>query len=135
MNKSKHLADIRDFLKKAEDGLKYVEWDLKGGLYTPVCFWSQQVGEKALKAALIFYRGEYLKTHFLEKDLLEEISRYDSSFGEIRNYCQILDQYYVPTRYPAPSAPEGEFTKDQALEAKSCAEKILEFVKKKILVP
>lgn len=110
--------------KQAENDLGYAELGLSGGYYAQVCFQSHQVAEKALKAwhygalnkrfvtghSLIKLGGE-LK---LEEELLEELA--------------VLDQYYIPTRYPnglPEAAPFEVYTKKQAQEAVETAKTVL----------
>lgn len=131
MKQHKYHADIESLLMRAQDELAYCNWDLKGELYTPVCFWSHQIAEKSLKALWLYYTETlYPLRHHLEKDLLEPLVAYNADFVSLRRGCQILDQYYIPTRYGSPSGPSGSYTREQAIEAIEQARKILDAIGK-----
>lgn len=89
-----------------------------------VCFLSQQIAEKYLKAFLIFRKIAFRKTH----DLLELETLIFPVEKDVRN-CEkemdILTTYYFETRYPA---DYPEFSWDDAEEAYGAAKKIKEFV-------
>ena len=89
--KKQYLADAKEFLKLARNEFSYLEWDLKGKLYTPVCFWSHQVAEKALKALLFYYGIGLIKEHKLETQLLAEIIKINQRAESLREVCQFLD--------------------------------------------
>jgi len=131
MKPPKYQKDIEDFLKKAEDELKYIQWDLKGRLYVAVCFWSQQVGEKALKALWLLYGQKPIKIHSLEK-LALGIEKEEPAIKKFRKKLRFLDRFYIVTRYPNSHLLEGELTQDDALKAKEYAQEVLELVKRKI---
>lgn len=101
--------------------------------YPPICFHSQQAVEKALKAFLYFHRiDEEFRGHHLET-LLVRCKEIDSAFEEFEEPVAILDQYYVPTRYPdalAGMTPSGVYHEGEAREAVEYAEKIVKFVER-----
>jgi len=120
----------------AEDGrawLAYAEQDLAGAralLASPqmvprhVCWLAQQAAEKAIKAALIFWRIDFPKTHDLDRlhDLMPDTSRTRAEFTDLA----ALTQYAVAARYPgdAPIIPPP-----RAAEAVSVAERLLASVR------
>ena len=63
----------------------------------------------------------------LEKHFLDALRVYNSEIERLRRACQILDQYYIPTRYGTPSGPDGDYSKDQAQEALEQALEIFSF--------
>ena len=93
-----------------------------------VCYHSQQAIEKYLKAYLAFCGNEILKTHDLLM-LNKKCEEYDSSFKNIYEECLETSDYAVHTRYPF----YDELTKNDALLAIKCAEKVKDFVISKIL--
>lgn len=57
--KKKPSDEGRRWLEQAEEDLKSAEYLLEKGRYYLVCFLSQQIAEKALKA-FIYHKGEDL---------------------------------------------------------------------------
>ncbi|MDP2736836.1 MAG: HEPN domain-containing protein [bacterium] len=98
------------------------------GAPSGVCFLSQQMAEKYLKAMLIFYDLELVKIHDLIK-LILLLENNAPGVKTISEAAALLNQYYIETRY-AGDYPEF-FWKD-AEAASAAAEKIKEFVLKKI---
>ncbi|KKP79749.1 MAG: hypothetical protein A2271_00395 [Candidatus Moranbacteria bacterium RIFOXYA12_FULL_35_19] len=94
-----------------------------------VCFISQQMAEKNLKALLLFYSGDYPKIHDLTK-LGNLISVFDKQIIDCKEYFITLNPYYIGVRYPG-DFPEG-FSWDMAEEAYEATKKIKEFVLGKI---
>lgn len=131
MKQHKYRADIESLLVRAHDELAYCQWDFKGEFYTPVCFWCHQIAEKSLKALWLYYAEKlYPLRHHLEKDLFDPLVAYNSELVSLRTGCQILDQYYIPTRYGSPSGPSGDYTREQAVEAMAQAKEILDVIGK-----
>lgn len=100
----------------------------RDGAPSGVCFLSQQMAEKYLKAMLIFYDLEPMKIHDLIK-LTSLLENNAPDIKEIDEEAALLNQYYIETRYVG-DYPEF-FWKD-AEEASAAAEKIKKFVLKKI---
>lgn len=89
---------------------------------------TQQCAEKALKAYLTFREHKIEKTHDVEY-LIELCSDYDPEFENLIGDAEKLNPYSTLYRYPGILfEPEEE----DVLEAIQVAEKILEFVEKKI---
>lgn len=122
------------WLEKARDDLGYAQGNLTMRFYSQVCFLTQQSAEKALKAYLI-YKGispSNLRIHVLPR-LLEQCLSFDSSFGLLKETCQILNRYYIPTRYPPDAGPLGEFNEKEAEEALKFSKEVIEFIESKII--
>lgn len=130
MAKIKYREDIQDFLKKAEEELKYIQWDLKGNLYPAVCFWSQQVAEKSLKALWLFYEKRPIKIHSI-KTLVEGLEKIVPEIKNFRKKAIILDRFYIATRYPNGDLKES-FSLADAQQAYGVAKEILDFVDKEL---
>lgn len=93
-----------------------------------VCFLSQQIAEKYLKAFLVFQKIAFRKTH----DLLELETLILPLEKDVKHYEKEMDTlttYYFETRYPA---DYPEFSWNDAEEAYAAAKKIKEFVLSKI---
>ncbi len=124
----------RQWLAKAGDDLAVAGMSLKAEYFSHACFLSQQCIEKALKAYVIAKARTYPRIHNLV-DLLERCEALDSAFAQFRADCEKVDEYYIPTRYPAgiPGAkPTGMPSAEDAKEAIAAAENILNFVKEKL---
>lgn len=63
------------------------------------CFLAHQAFEKSLKAYLINSRNSYPRSHKLV-DLVRECATHNSVFSDLLDNAIVLDQYYIPTRYP-----------------------------------
>lgn len=116
------------WFRKAEEDELSGRAVLKEGAPSTGCFLAQQMAEKYLKGLLIFYDKDFLKVH----DLLElETSLLDTGaeIGEIHHDLQLLNRYYIETRYPG-DVPE--FTLDECRNAFEAALRIKEFVLRRI---
>lgn len=105
---------------------------LREGLFHLVCFHAQQAAEKGLKAHLVFRRKTVPRAHHLV-DLLQHCVREGLRGRGLDAACKILDQYYLPTRYPdalVGSLPEERPSRVHASEAIRLAERILRAVKR-----
>ena len=71
------------------------------------CFQAQQAGEKALKAVLYARGRTSIVTHSLRR-LVRESAGIDAAFAELDDDARLLDQHYIPTRYP--NGLDGETT-------------------------
>lgn len=121
----------------AQDDCKATSKLLKGGPWNLVCFHAQQGAEKALKAFLRLREGNVPRVHALAK-LIELCAKHDRTFLRLKTIALSLDRYYIPTRYPeaAPgSLPEGLPNQADAKSAASELQKVLRFVKPKLIKP
>lgn len=97
MPRSEEIAKI--WLEKSQDDINWAEDSLKTGHFAGVCFLSQQIAEKALKAYL-FAKGEKLiRTHNLLR-LLRKCQSFNPQFEKFLKTAEILNNYYIDTRYP-----------------------------------
>jgi HEPN domain-containing protein len=125
---SKALSQL--WLAKAAEDLTVARLVLTEEHYSHVCFLSQQCLEKTLKAFLLEKASNYPRTHRLV-DLLGACTEIEATFANFLPDCTVIDQYYIPTRYPdaVPGGlPGGLPGKSEAEEAVSIAEKIVDFV-------
>jgi HEPN domain-containing protein len=89
----------RRWLEQAQTDLKWCRHLHKEGAYYLVCFLTQQVAEKALKAFL-YAQGEEIVIGHSVRQLCMRAGEYSSSFQDKLDSWAILDSYYIPTRYP-----------------------------------
>jgi len=97
--------------------------------FSHACFLAQQCVEKSLQAFLLARKNIYPRAHKLV-DLISQCIAIDSAFSRFRDSCMVIDQYYVPTRYPngvPGGSAEGLPGSQEAEEAVAYAESIMEF--------
>ncbi len=124
-NKVKPLAG--EWFRKAQDDELSIEAIMKEeeGAPSTVCFLSQQIAEKVLKAFLANEEIDFPKIHHLER-LLGLCKEIDNTFKELNEEAVVLTEYYIETRYPG-DYPEG-FNWCDARKAFKAAKKIKKFV-------
>jgi len=120
-----------DWLQKANRDLDTAFLNHRHGGYTDTtCYFCHQTVEKALKSYLLFKELDFLpQTHILPS-LLPLCEQKDKGFSRFKEACEILDGYYIETKYP--TSPAIDYPKEEAGEALQLAEEVLEFVKKKL---
>jgi HEPN domain-containing protein len=124
------ISPHQQWFNKAEEDLAVARLVLGEEFYSHACFLAQQAIEKSLKAFLIAHTNTHPRTHGLV-DLLRQCAIIDPSFLLFTPDCAVIDQYYIPTRYPdvlassGPNAMPGQTEADEAIQA---AEKVTQFV-------
>lgn len=117
----------QDWFAQAERDFQQAEASRDGGRHEWACFAAQQAAEKAVKALHLF-RGQEAWGHAIAQ-LFAELPT--SAPQELVEQGRVLDNFYVPTRYPnghpsgAPFEHYGPLQSDQAIQY---ARQILEFV-------
>ncbi len=98
------------------------------------CFHAQQAAEKALKGFLVDHDVSYPRSHDLVN--VNYLCRnIDADFSILDSKVALLNQFYMPTRYPdAPAGitSVGSPSKDLTLEALDDAREIVEFCKERV---
>ena len=119
-----------DWLNQPVRDLEQAEDSRQAGRHEWACFASQQSAEKAVKA-LHLHLGQEAWGHVVAK-LLRELPQTLVVSQEIIEKGHVLDNFYIPARYPN-SHPEGSpfehFGPLQSQEAIRYAREILEFVR------
>ena len=116
---------------QAENDLAYARHGFHGKFYAQVCFQCHQVGEKALKAI----HFATLNSRIVLGHSLVKLGRQVGIEEELADRLAILDQYYIPTRYPngtPDGAPFEMYTRSQAEEALVTATDVLSLAKERI---
>lgn len=111
------------WLAFAREDLRMAQIALREGIYTQVCFHSQQCVEKALKGLLIHLGKEPPRTHAIT-DLISGLPERPLKGLEVE--LGNLDVYYLLTRYPDAlpgTLPEGLPGLAEAEEALAWAER------------
>ena len=113
----------RVWFDQARADLAAAEDSAATGHHEWACFQAQQAGEKAL-TALHFARGRTsIVTHSLRR-LVRESAATDAALADLDAAARLLDQHYIPTRYPngldtetTPSAYYNETDAEQCLQS------------------
>lgn len=117
----------RDWLEQALRDLERAKIDIQYEYWEWACFTSQQAAEKALKA-LLMSRGQDAWGHAITP-MLRGIEGLTAS-GAMIKQAQLLDAYYISTRYPngfAEGKPADYYNADKASEAVHAASDIIRF--------
>jgi HEPN domain-containing protein len=121
-------------MRRARDDLAVARLVYREDYFSHVCFLSQQCIEKALKGYLLWIAHDYPRVHRLV-ELVMRCQAHDADFGELLAACIVVDQYYIPTRYPngvPGSLPGGLPGSEEAAEAVSIAARALDLVQSKL---
>lgn len=119
-----------DWLLQAERDLEHARASAEDGRYEWTCFIAHQAAEKAVKALHLHHRQEawgHVVARLLG-DLPDDVGLPTQLFDRAR----VLDNFYIPTRYPdshSEGAPFEHYGALQGEEAISHAAAILQFVR------
>ncbi|MDP2642464.1 MAG: HEPN domain-containing protein [Candidatus Peregrinibacteria bacterium] len=129
-NKQDRDHNAKEWLKKAHQDEISVLALLKNNIGSPsvVCFLSQQMAEKLLKAYLVHKVKDFPKIHQLDR-LVKMCTEIDDSFEVLKDDAIYLTAFYVTTRYPG---DYPDFNWKAAKSAGDSAKKIKNFVLSKI---
>ena len=128
------MKEQNNWLSFAEEDIKMANSAFKERIFNQTCFHSQQGAEKMLKGFLKARGINIPKTHFLV-ELLNMCVKIDKDFKDLQSDCSVLDDYYIPTRYPdaIPGAlSEGLPHEKDAKQAMSILLRASEFIKNKM---
>jgi HEPN domain-containing protein len=122
----------RDWLAQAQRDLDKARLDLEHEYWEWACFTAQQAAEKAVKALLLF-QGLDAWGHAITP-MLRKIRNLSFPM-ELIEKGQLLDAFYIQTRYPN-GFPEGipadYFSVTKAQEAIDAASSLIEFCQNRI---
>jgi HEPN domain-containing protein len=125
------IAEVENWLQRAESNLRIARMGQAEGVFLEdLCFETQQAAEKALKALLIWFSGEYPRVHAFTR-LLERLGEYVPIPSSIAEVVELTD-YAVQTRYP------GDYYRVTAQEyerAIELATRVLCWVREQIASP
>ena len=113
---------VQQWLLKAKDDELNAESILRhrDGTGSGVCFLSQQMAEKYLKAVILYKQRQLPKIHSLDR-LLEMCILSDHNLEVLKNDAVYLTVFYIETRYPA---DYREFSWSEAEAAIHAAQRI-----------
>lgn len=127
MTKTRQKELFKLWLSSAKHDLDWAKTSLEFKEFAGVCFLSQQVVEKTLKAFLYSQGEELKKIHDLDT-LLNLAIKYDKSLAKYIEATSTLNSYYLRTRYPDIGDVRLFNKKELAREALVWAEEIFSFV-------
>lgn len=119
---------VTEWLAKAkEDEVAGKDILAAGHFYGPACFHFQQAAEKMLKAFLLFHNQRFPKSHdLLQLETL--LLPFTPDIKEVEPELDILNSYYIETRYPGANIG---FSRKEAETGLAAMMKIKKFIKKK----
>jgi HEPN domain-containing protein len=129
------MTVVNEWLKFAGEDLAAAEVLLNAKIFNLVLFHSQQCVEKSLKALILFEGKNPPKTHQLSSLVLLVSGL---SFEPFRKGYEVLDQIYMPSRYPDAlpgTLPDGLPNRNQAMEALQTAREIFTFIQPHLSTP
>ena len=123
-----HRVEAQRWFRQAQADLEVVCTLRSSQHYAAVCFYSQQAAEKALKAVLYSQGARVVLGHAV-RELVRQCEAHDSAFASVLGDAALLDQFYIPTRYPnglpSPAVPSETYAEAQAEAAQEAVEHVL----------
>jgi HEPN domain-containing protein len=119
-----------DWFNQALRDLEQAEDSRKAGRHEWACFAAQQAAEKAVKA-LHLHLGQEAWGHVVAR-LLQELPETVTVSPELIEKGRVLDNYYIPARYPnshPQGAPFEHYGPLQSEAAVSYAREIIDFAR------
>jgi len=127
------IEELKRWIKQATHDLEAAKKDMENKFFADACYSAEQAAQKALKGYL-YFKGSPLVWKHSVAQLAQECVQYDADFSKLVDAGKILDQYYIPTRYPdvlaPPAVPFESYTESQAFEAIDLSKSIVEHVKR-----
>lgn len=114
----------REWFDKAADDELSAQVVVEEGAPSTACFLAQQLAEKYLKGLLVYFKKDFPKVHDLlelETRLLKDVD----AIHTIHEDLQLLNRYYIETRYPG---DYPEFTQRDSVEALEAALRVKQLV-------
>jgi HEPN domain-containing protein len=119
------------WLRQAEHDLAISRGHQERGDFSDACFMAEQAAQKALKAFLLGHGYRSVPIHSVAQ-LTERCAQINPAFAVHITAGRVLDQYYIPTRYPdalaPPAVPFESYTQEQGAMAVAAAQAIVALV-------
>ena len=119
------------WLRQAEHDVAIARGHQERGDFSDACFMAEQAAQKALKAFLIGHGHRSVPIHSVAQ-LAERCAQINPAFTVHITAGRVLDQYYIPTRYPdalaPPALPFESYTQEQGSTAVAAAQAIVALV-------
>jgi len=133
MSLSKNRSEAERWLVTAEEDLAAAEVLFQGAKYAQACFYSQQAGEKAVKA--LWYLVDADPWGHSVQRLIQDFP-HRSDITDLDAWIELgrlLDKFYIPTRYPngLPDLTPGQsYAKEDAERGITTARELVAVCKK-----
>ncbi len=128
-----HQIEARRWFVQSQADLAVVRLLRTEKHYAAACFHAQQAAEKALKAVL-FSQGSRVVWGHSVRELARQCEVHDPAFAGVAGEAALLDQFYIPTRYPnglpSPAVPSETYTDAQACDALQAVERVIEIAER-----
>jgi len=122
------------WLRQAEHDLRIAGGHHERADYSDACLMAEQAAQKALKAFLMWQGQRSVPLHSVAQ-LAESCAQFDPDFAAHIPAGRILDQYYIPTRYPdalaPPAVPFESYTQEQGARAVAAVHDLVALVAQK----
>jgi len=121
-----------EWLGKARSDYLFAEASLRefSGFYSQVCILCHDAVEKYLKAFLVSHGRRPERIHDLLA-VLHACTEFDQTLADLAQHCAILNDYYIPLKYPSHFP---EVTREQVEEAFAAAAAVREVVERVMAV-
>jgi HEPN domain-containing protein len=111
---------------------------IRNAAIIPMHFMAEQAAQKALKGFLMAQGQRSVPVHSVAQ-LAERCAQFDADFAAHITSGRLLDQYYIPTRYPdalaPPAVPFESYTQEQGERAVAAVQAIVALVRQKVPFP
>ncbi len=124
-------AEANRWWRQADNDLEFARMALREEFFHQACFIAQQSAEKAVKA-IGYGRGDRTILGHSVVVLVDRYAEQVPGLAELKQEAGILDQYYIPTRYPnglPGGVPFAAFHEPQARAAIRAAERFLQLAR------
>ena len=122
------------WLARAQDDLSFAQLGFREKYFSQACFLSQQVVEKSLKGFLLAKGRSYPRLHKVI-ELAKLCFEIAGDLEPLKDDLKLIDEFYLPTRYPdaVPGGmAEGLPGLDEAKSALETAATILQLIRSRI---
>lgn len=124
-----HRIEARRWFQQAFADLEVVRTLRSAEHHAAACFHSQQAAEKALKGVLYSQGARVVLGHSV-RQLAQQCEAHEKAFANVATEAALLDQFYIPTRYPnglpSPAVPSETYATAQAEAAQEATERVLQ---------
>lgn len=112
---------VNEWLEKADSDFRYAKMSFENfdDFYAQICVLCHDAAEKYLKAYLIYHNLKPEKIHdlvTLHKQCIK-VSENDTTSARIEEECRLLNQYYIPLKYPSHYPAVDRKKAKEAIEA------------------
>jgi len=132
-------SDVSGWIKQAEDDWSWAKASFREEEYKGACFVAHQLAEKSLKALIFALTPKFAPTDLKKlhtHDLFSLTKQVEAGLGKcpavVRRACEVLNDYYMSSRYPDVHEAVGEYTAELAEKALKLALAVFKFAKKEL---